>query len=105
VPDRPKAPAVRVLPRRNRALDAFARLHVARADTLGDGTRFVGSFRAHGLLVPVWDLVPGSEAQDVEAPAAAWLARFEEAYADTTPLQDAARRARAGLANRQLTLR
>ena len=89
----------------DRALDAFARLHVARADTLGDGTRFVGSFRAHGLLVPVWDLVPGSEAQDVEAPAAAWLARFEEAYADTTPLQDAARRARAGLANRQLTLR
>lgn len=89
----------------DQALDAFARLHVARADTLGDGTRFVGSFRAHGLLVPVWDLVPGSEAQDVEAPAAAWLARFEEAYADTTPLDDVARRARAGLANRQLTLR
>jgi hypothetical protein len=89
----------------DRALDGFARLHVVGADTLGEGTRFIGSFRAHGLLVPVWDLVPGSEADHVEEPAAAWLARFEEAVADTTPLDDAARRARAGLANRQLTLR
>ncbi len=89
----------------DRALDAFARLHASGADRLGDGTRFIGSFRAHGLLVPVWDLAPGSEADDVEEPATAWLARFEEALADTTPLDDAARRARAGLANRQLTLR
>ena len=89
----------------DRALDAFARLHVAGGSGLGEGTRFVGSFRAHGLLVPVWDLVPGTEADEVEDAAAAWLARFETAYESDEPLDDAGRRARSGLANRQLTLR
>ena len=35
--------------------------------TLGEGTRFAGMFRAHGLLVPVWDLPrepPAREAID-----------------------------------------
>ena len=33
-------------------LDALARLHALGADTLGEGSRYVGSFRAHGLVVP-----------------------------------------------------
>ena len=37
-------------------LDALARLAADDALGLGGGTRYVGSFRAHGLLVPVWDL-------------------------------------------------
>ena len=41
-------------------LDALARLHAAGADQLIADTRLVGSFRAHGLLVPVWDL-PGRD--------------------------------------------
>ena len=36
-------------------LDALARLHGSGGLTLGAGTRFIGTFRAHGLLVPVWD--------------------------------------------------
>jgi len=86
-------------------LDALARLHVAGGDTLGDGTRLIGTFRAHGLLVPVWDLVPGSEADDVEAPAAAFAARLTEALAATGDLSTEERHARAGLSNRQVTLR
>ena len=35
---------------------ALARLAVADELDLGEGSRYVGSFRAHGRLVPVWDL-------------------------------------------------
>ena len=41
-------------------LDALARLHAAGADSVGEGSRYVGSFRAHGLVVPVWDLAEGT---------------------------------------------
>jgi hypothetical protein len=89
----------------DRALDAFARLHAAGGDTLGPQTRFIGSFRACGLLVPVWDLAPGTEAEQVGAPAAAYLDRLQEALATSAPLTPPERQARAGLVNRQLTLR
>ena len=86
-------------------LDALARLHVTGEDTLGDGSRYVGSFRAHGLVVPVWDLAPGTSAEAVEEPVDRLAVRLEEALADDTPLGPAARRARSGLAGRQVTLR
>ena len=86
-------------------LDALARLHANGADGLGEGTRLVGSFRAHGLLVPVWDLAPGTEAEAVEQPALESAGRLADALAETAPLTADERRARAGLTNRQVTLR
>jgi hypothetical protein len=86
-------------------LDALARLHAAGRSGLGEGTRYVGAFRAHGLLVPVWDLPQGATAQDVEGPAAEFALRLEEALAVTAPLTYDERRARAGVVSRQLTLR
>ncbi len=86
-------------------LDALARLHAANSDGLGEGSRYVGAFRADGLVVPVWDLATGATAEAIEEPVAALAARLGEALADTSPLDAAARRARAGLASRQLTLR
>jgi hypothetical protein len=86
-------------------LDALARLHTAGALSLGDGSRFIGTFRAHGLLAPVWDLPAGSPADDVETPAAHFRARLDDALTDTGPLSAAQRHARSGLLTRQLTLR
>jgi hypothetical protein len=86
-------------------LDALARLHARGEDGLGEGTRLIGTFRAHGLLVPVWDLVPGTEADELEEPAAAFAARLETALAEAGDLTEPERRARAGLSNRQVTLR
>ena len=86
-------------------LDALARLHAAGASGLGEGTRYVGAFRAHGLLVPVWDLPQGATAQDVEGPAAQFAQRLDEALAVSDPLTYDERRARAGVVSRQLTLR
>src|SRR4029077_14862129 len=41
-------------------MDALARLHTAGADVLVEGSKLVGMFRAHGLVVPVWDLPSGT---------------------------------------------
>ncbi len=92
-------------------LDALARLHVGRdADgsplsTLGQGSRFAGFFRAYGLVVPVWDLADDATAEATEEPLTAFVERFQAALAETGPLDPDARRARAGLNSRQVTLR
>ncbi|MFI1533898.1 DUF5926 family protein [Streptomyces anandii] len=85
-------------------LDALARLHAAGGSSLGEGTRLVGSFRAHGLTVPVWDLPSGVGAEDVEKPAAQFAERLAGALAADAPLTPDERRARGGLTNRQVTL-
>jgi hypothetical protein len=89
----------------DRLLDALARLHAAGHDRLVPHSRLVGMFRAHGLLVPVWDLAPGTGAESLEEPAAAFATALDEALASDVPLTAQERAARAGLANRQLTLR
>lgn len=85
-------------------LDALARLHAAGTSSLGEGTRLVGSFRAHGLTVPVWDLPSGVGAEEIEKPAAEFAERLAAALAVTEPLTPEERRARGGLTNRQVTL-
>ncbi|MGA5321913.1 DUF5926 family protein [Streptomyces seoulensis] len=85
-------------------LDALARLHAAGTSSLSEGTRLVGSFRAHGLTVPVWDLPSGVGAEEIEKPAAEFAERLAAALAVTEPLTPEERRARGGLTNRQVTL-
>ncbi|AZK95134.1 MULTISPECIES: DUF5926 family protein [Streptomyces] len=85
-------------------LSALARLHAAGDSSLGEGTRLVGSFRAHGLVVPVWDLPTGMGAEECEKPAAAFAERLAGALASDAPLTPEERRARGGLTNRQITL-
>jgi hypothetical protein len=86
-------------------LDALARLHVTGADRVATDSRYVGAFRAHGLVVPVWDLEAGTVAESLEDPVILFAGRLAEALVDESPLDDAQRRARAGLSSRQLTLR
>jgi hypothetical protein len=87
------------------ALDALARLSASGDLLLGEGTKFAGMFRAHGLLVPVWDIPGEAEAADWEAPLADFAKRYTDTLADSGPLDAAARRAKQGLVGRQLTLR
>jgi len=89
----------------DRLLDALARLHSRGKDVLVDGSRFVGMFRAHGLLAPVWDLPVGTGPEPLEEPADRFAADLAEALADDSALTAAERSARSGLANRQVTLR
>jgi hypothetical protein len=84
---------------------ALARLAVAERLDLGEGSRYVGSFRAHGRLVPVWDLDRDAHPSEWDAPALAFAERLAEALAVEAPLTDAERRARDGILGRQFTLR
>jgi hypothetical protein len=86
-------------------LDGLARLHAAGRSGLGDGTRLIGSFRALGVLAPVWELPADVDAEVVEKPAAEFGTAVAEAMASDAPLTAEERAARAGLANRQLTIR
>lgn len=86
-------------------LDGLARLHAAGRSGLVDEGRYVGSFRAHGLLVPVWDLPLDTEPEQLEDPVKEFGVLLEEAMAVDTPLTAEERRARAGVASRQVTLR
>jgi hypothetical protein len=81
-------------------LDALARLHLAGRDRLVEGSRLVGMFRAHGLLVPVWDLPSGTGAAVLEEPARQFGEELAAAMADASPLTGEERSARSGLANR-----
>jgi hypothetical protein len=87
------------------ALDALARLSAAGELSLGEGTRFAGMFRAHGLLVPVWDLPRDPDAAEWEVPAADVAKRYASALAVGDALTGEQRRARQGLLGRQVTLR
>lgn len=88
-----------------RLLSALARLHTAGKDGIAEGSRLVGMFRTHGLLVPVWDLPVGTGADALEEPAARFANDLDAAMADEAPLTPEQRSARSGLANRQLTIR
>jgi hypothetical protein len=88
-----------------RLVAGLARLQAAGGLDLGEGSRYVGSFRAHGLIVPVWDLDREQHAKEWAAPAGAFAKRLDEALADEAPLTDAERRARDALAGKQVTLR
>ena len=87
------------------ATDALARLQVASATSLGEGTRLLGAFRACGLLVPVWDLDPAIAGGDYEDALAKMAVRLDEALGQSSPLNAEERRARSGLLSRQVTLR
>lgn len=91
----------------NAVLAALARLSAAGEIGLGEGSRYAGSFRAHGLLVPVWDLDSDAHAREWAEPAEQLGKRLENALGslDSQPLNSEERRARDGLIGRQLTLR
>lgn len=86
-------------------LDALARLHAKRASALEDGARLIGAFRTCGVLVPVWELARGTEADELAGPVATLGAALADALATTDPLSAEERRARAGLVSRQVNLR
>ncbi|MBF9070821.1 DUF5926 family protein [Streptacidiphilus fuscans] len=85
-------------------LDALAKLAASGEASLGEGTKLVGSFRAHGLVVPVWDLPQSMTPADCEKPAAAFAERLAATLERGGALSVEERKARAGLVNRQVTL-
>jgi len=84
---------------------ALARLQARGELGMGEGTRYAGSFRAHGLLVPVWDLDREMHPSEWSKPVTDFASSLQAALADTAPLTSEERRARDALAGKQVTLR
>ena len=101
----PLDPALGAARRRGAVLDALARLHGAGGLCLGDGTRFIGTFRAHGLLVPVWDLPTRMRADDIEDLAARRSAGGSTRRWPSGRCRRASAMPGPGCSTRQLTLR
>lgn len=84
---------------------ALARVHATGGLHLGEGSRYAGSFRTHGLLVPVFDLDREKHANEWVAATVELGERLAEALAVDAPLNSAELRSRDGLRGRQVTLR
>lgn len=87
------------------SLEALSRLAAAGEHTLGGDTDLLGAFRACGLLVPVIEVDPQSEAGSHAAALAELQQRYEQALQQDSELTAEERRARNGLVSRQVTLR
>ncbi|MCI6574633.1 MAG: DUF5926 family protein [Actinomycetaceae bacterium] len=88
----------------DQVLAALARLQ-NRRELSFDGARFVGAFRASGLLIPVFELERGTEADDLTEPMQAFAQVLEREIASDAPLTFEERQAKAGIVSRQVTLR
>lgn len=86
-------------------LSGLARLHIAGGTGVVEDSRLLGSYRAFGIGVPVWELGDDVTAESLEEPAADFEAKLREAIEDDTPLTVEERGARDGLLSRQITLR
>ncbi len=84
-------------------LDGLARLHARRESAVTGGARLIGTFRSNGIVMPVWELERGTEADELDL--VAFEPRLAEAVARSEALDADERRARAGLVSRQVTLR
>ena len=89
----------------NKLFTALARMQVAGDAHVGEGSRFVGAFRACGLAIPVFELAESISAEDVSAPATTFISKLEDALNATEALTHDERRAKQGLVSRQVTIR
>lgn len=82
---------------------ALARLQAAGELTLA-GAHFIGAFRALGLSIPVFEFENEVDPGTLTEPVKELERKLEAALADTKPLTDDEKRARAGLVSRQVSL-
>lgn len=83
---------------------ALARLQAQGKQDLGEGSKFVGAFRACGLAIPVYQVDPDLTAQELSKPGEALEVALGKALKVKTPLTEDERRARRGLVSRQVTI-
>lgn len=90
-------------------LNALARLRAAGKLNVGEGSEFIGAFRACGLVAPVFQLSDEVEidhlSADLAEPLDALRKGLDAALKDASNLTDAERRAKAGIVSRQVSLR
>lgn len=85
-------------------LAGLARLQQKRQLEFAGG-RFLGAFRALGLLIPVFEIAAGQDIEETAKAVQDFAPILSAAIASDEPLNDAEKRAKAGIISRQVTLR
>ena len=85
-------------------LSALARIAARGELNLGDGTKFAGAFRTHGLVVPVFDLDPSVEAGSYGEALAALNKQIEAEYTNDAALTADERKQLDNIKSRQVTI-
>lgn len=85
-------------------LAGLARLQQKRQLEFAGG-RFLGAFRALGLLIPVFEIAAGQDIAETAKAVQDFAPILSAAIASDEPLSDAEKRAKAGIISRQVTLR
>lgn len=88
----------------NQILAALARIAARGELTLGEGTKFAGAFRTHGVVVPVWDLAPDVEAQSYAEALAALNEKIGAEYENDAQLSAEERKQLDSIKSRQVTI-
>lgn len=86
-------------------LRALARISAAGDLLLGDGTKFAGVFRTHGIAVPVWDLDPAVSVDTYGPLLEALDKRIKAELDNDAVLAPEERRALENIKSRQVTIR
>ena len=85
-------------------LSALARIAARGELNLGEGTKFAGAFRTHGLVVPVFDLDPSVDAGSYEEALAALNKQIETEYSNDAALTADERKQLDNIKSRQVTI-
>lgn len=84
---------------------ALARVAARGELHLGEGTKFAGVFRTHGVIVPVWDLDPERAPESYAADLEALDAKLKAELDNDAPLDAEERRRLETINSRQVTIR
>ena len=87
-----------------KALDALARIAARGELNLGEGTKFAGTFRTHGLIVPVFDLDPEVDPNSYDEALAKVNAALEKEYDNDAQLSADERKQLENIKSRQVTI-
>lgn len=85
-------------------LSALARIAARGELNLGEGTKFAGAFRTHGLVVPVFDLDPSVDAGSYEEALTALNKQIEAEYTNDAALSADERKQLDNIKSRQVTI-
>lgn len=85
-------------------LAALARIAARGELNLGEGTKFAGAFRTHGLVVPVFDLDPAVDAESYDDALAALDKAITAEYANDAALSAEERKQLDNIKSRQVTI-
>ena len=85
-------------------LSALARIAARGELNLGEGTKFAGAFRTHGLVVPVFDLDPTVAADSYEAALADLDKKITAEYDNDAALSADERKQLDSIKSRQVTI-